>query len=64
MPDFSHLSAELNKLKNKQKIEWTEELDRDFNALKKAFCNMSGRKHLKLDPVSKTYPGTRWTTPD
>merc|ERR1711973_187282 len=57
LPEFSHLSAELNKVKNKRRIEWTEELDRDFNALKEAFCNMSGRKHLKLDPVSKTYPG-------
>merc|ERR1711973_16067 len=57
MPDFSYLSAELNKVKNKRKLIWTEEMNRDFNALKEAFCNVSGRKHLRLDPVSKTYPG-------
>ena len=46
LPEFSHLSAELNKVKNKRKLNWTKEMDRDFNALKEAFCGEGARRQM------------------
>ena len=57
MPKFSELSALLNCIKNKKKLMWTAELDKCFKGLKKAFSEVSGRKHLKLDPEKLTYLG-------
>ena len=49
MPTFSELSAPLNQVKNKKKLVWTAELEKSFSGLKKAFAEVSGQKHLKID---------------
>ena len=54
MPTFSELSAPLNQVKNKKKLVWTAELEKSFLGLKKAFSQVSGRKHLKIDQKTKT----------
>ena len=49
IPRFAHLTAELNSHKRKRKLEWTPELDRDFEDLKAAFKRSTLRHHLVTD---------------
>ena len=49
IPRFAHLTAELNSHKRKRKLEWTPELDKDFEELKAAFKRSTLRHHLVTD---------------
>ena len=57
LPDFSELCAPLNKVKSKKKLIRTKEMEDSFNGIKKAFREVSGRRHLVLDKETMTYPG-------
>ena len=55
LPGYAHVTANLNEVKNKRRITWTEDMTNNFNTLKQMFASAPCRATPDFSPTAKPF---------